>query len=247
MSNILMCGNEPLGLLQGNASDISFDNSGGGLLSDNVQDAIEELDGKIDSKVSKSGDEINGILTINRLGHASRLYMGNNIPSGTTDSSRGLIKLYSNSQYSTDIDNTASLTSNRTITLPDKSGVMALTSDIPDINTITLGHNLYFPNASTWENYVTLSESIDNFRYIGFSWSGADNGGLAGLVDVFIDTGSFKQLIVNSPLALIKDEYSPTDSRSLLIAYHDTTHIRVYRGSEVYQYHRLNIVGICRK
>ena len=29
MSNILMCGNEPLGLLQGNASDISFDNSGG--------------------------------------------------------------------------------------------------------------------------------------------------------------------------------------------------------------------------
>ena len=32
MSNILMCGNEPLGLLQGNASDITFDNSGGGYI-----------------------------------------------------------------------------------------------------------------------------------------------------------------------------------------------------------------------
>ena len=29
MSNILMCGNEPLGVLQGNASDISFTPGGG--------------------------------------------------------------------------------------------------------------------------------------------------------------------------------------------------------------------------
>ena len=72
MSNILMCGNEPLGLLQGNASDISF-TPGGGLLSDNVQDAITELDtNKVDKETGKglfsgSYNDLTDIPAVNKV------------------------------------------------------------------------------------------------------------------------------------------------------------------------------------
>ena len=262
MSNILMCGNEPLGVLQGNAQDIIFTpTSGGGLLSDNVQDAIEEVNSNIptnvseltndsgyittdNTRVSKSGDTMSGNLIINRLGHASRLYVGNDIPSGTANSSRGLIKLYSNSQYSTDIDNESALTADRRLLLPDKSGTMAL---FEDFNSTSLLANAYFPTGGQWSSAIQLSDDINNYVYLGFAWAGADNQYLSGLIEKIIDVGNFKGFKQSNPLSIWNYPISPSDSKSILVAYYDATHIQVYRGSEMYQYNRLWVTGLIKK
>ena len=144
MSNILMCGNEPLGLLQGNASDISFDNSGGGILSDNVQDAIEEIN---DKKFNKSGGKISGTTELvnnntSTTFNDSRLYLGNNIPDGTTGASRGVLTIYDKNRYQvTLLAGNGKLTADRYIDLPDKGGTFAVTADITNALTwTTLGY-----------------------------------------------------------------------------------------------------------
>ena len=134
MSNILMCGNEPLGLLQGNASDIVFDNSGGGgILSNNVQDVIEEINNK---KFDKSGGSITGTTQLTASNTSttfndSRLYLGNNIPDGTAGASRGVLTIYDKNQYQvTLLAGNGKLTADRYIDLPDKGGTFAVTTDI---------------------------------------------------------------------------------------------------------------------
>ena len=132
MSNILMCGNEPLGVLQGNASDISF-TPGGGLLSDNVQDAIEEVS-------LKQGGDINGHLFIdNHDGTTSTagesvLLVGNNIAEGTDGNSRGRIRLFANTSNNLDIMPPQDMNVSRQVWFPVPSNnnqTLALRSDLP--------------------------------------------------------------------------------------------------------------------
>ena len=60
-----------------------------------------------------------------------KLILGNSIPSGTANNERGVLKLYGTASYHTELVS-GSLTGIRTITLPDKTGTVALTSDIPE-------------------------------------------------------------------------------------------------------------------
>lgn len=72
--------------------------------------------------------------TTSQLGKAT-LTLGNSTAAGTANNKSGELALYGASQYYTTLksyDLTTQPTANRTITLPDKSGTVALTSDIPD-------------------------------------------------------------------------------------------------------------------
>ena len=61
----------------------------------------------------------------------SRLFLGNNTASGNNNNRQGVIRLYGSTAYWIDLISDAP-TANRTITLPNASGTIALTSDIPD-------------------------------------------------------------------------------------------------------------------
>lgn len=92
------------------------------------------LTSDVDTKVSKSGDTISGNLTLAYPGTTSaegysELRLGNNIPVGTDGNSHGIILMYGRTDKRIAI--TADRpTADRTITLPDKDGIVALTSDI---------------------------------------------------------------------------------------------------------------------
>jgi len=66
--------------------------------------------------------------TTSSIGTA-QLTLGNNVASGTSGNRQGKIQLYGSTTYAHII--TGAPTANRTITLPDKTGTIALTSDIP--------------------------------------------------------------------------------------------------------------------
>ena len=75
--------------------------------------------------------------------------IGNNIASGTTGNRYGTLSLFSKQSYYAKIKTADTYTASRTFTLPDKTGTIALTSDIPDftltaMNTITTVGNAYY-------------------------------------------------------------------------------------------------------
>lgn len=86
--------------------------------------------------VSKSGDTMTGRLWIDEDANSanSRLNLGNSKASGTTGKSKGVLALFGkNSSYGCFYDDVG-LTANRNYYIPDKSGTLALTSDIPDVS-----------------------------------------------------------------------------------------------------------------
>ena len=102
---------------------------GGGLLSDNVQDAIEEVNS---NKVSKSGDIMGGNLNIwpnNILGAIS-------LGKGSNAQEYGVVQMYDDSSHYVNLMPSSHMKSNNTIYLPDKSGTIAMTSDL-DIQPLT--------------------------------------------------------------------------------------------------------------
>lgn len=108
--------------------------------------------------VAKSGDTMTGDLTIkaalavNRASTtqatferdnsgtsslSSIIYLGNNKAEGTAGCSDGVIRIYGKGSYYTTFDAPNS-TANRKLTAPDKSGTIALTSDLPTVGTVSL-------------------------------------------------------------------------------------------------------------
>lgn len=98
--------------------------------------------------VKKSGDTMTGALTINRSADIQAVFsrnhtgtssavtsidVGNNVADGTAGSTYGRIRLFGKRAYRTNITASAS-TANRDIEFPNKSGTIALTSDIPDVS-----------------------------------------------------------------------------------------------------------------
>ena len=70
--------------------------------------------------------------TVSDVG-GSYIILGNNIPSGTAKNSRGVVRLFGTSDKYAQIYDNGVLTANRNLNLPDKSGTIALTSDIPTV------------------------------------------------------------------------------------------------------------------
>ena len=119
---------------------------------------------KLDSKVSKSGDTMNGDLTVNTTTTAtmdnSSIVVGNDLPEGTVGCSRGVLRLYGRGQYKTSLFPEGINTKDKWITIPDKDGTMALTSDLGVCDTLLEAQNI--PTTATlyncnWQNYYFLS------------------------------------------------------------------------------------------
>ena len=71
--------------------------------------------------------------TTSAVGTAT-LYLGNTTGSGTANNEQGVLRLYSsNATYYTDLKS-SSASSNKTITFPNATGTVALTSDIPTVS-----------------------------------------------------------------------------------------------------------------
>lgn len=121
--------------------------------------------------VAKSGDTMSGDLTVINKGTAqtvgaSTLVLGNNIPRGTADNSLGRIDIYGYEQYRTRLY-AASSTADRNIELPDKTGIIALTSDVGEWSDTTevaiTGGNAYFSRHSKLGiNRVNVSSSMSS-------------------------------------------------------------------------------------
>ena len=88
---------------------------------------INNVDSKTAEKVSKTGDTMTGNLQIQRSQNTGHLLLGNNI------NSEGLITMYTNNQKYAQIKPPTSPTVNPTITLPNKDGTIALTSDLTNM------------------------------------------------------------------------------------------------------------------
>jgi hypothetical protein len=107
---------------------------------DNTSDASKPIStaqqAALDNKVSKTGDTMSGNFTIDKADGttstigSSVFVVGNNTASGTEGNSRGTVYIYDASAYSCRL-RPAALTASRKIDLPDKNGIVALTSDIP--------------------------------------------------------------------------------------------------------------------
>lgn len=91
-------------------------------------------------RVSKTGDTIKSdnaaVLTLDRNNSGTSSlsaieYLGNDIPEGTAGCADGAIRMYGKSSYYTTFD-TQDSTANRRISAPDKSGTIALTSDVDE-------------------------------------------------------------------------------------------------------------------
>lgn len=110
--------------------------------------------------VSKSGDTMSGSLQINKQStststETSNLYLGNNIAGGTTGNSYGALTLFGKGTYKgrfIDIGNI--LTDDRDYQLPNKSGTLAVTDDIP---TITFNGTL-----GSGQDVLTVAKNMSN-------------------------------------------------------------------------------------
>ena len=147
------------------ASDIGYNNTSSGLTADDTQEAIDEVNS---SKVSKSGDTMSGDLTINSqdgttsaVGY-SRVILGNDIPQGTDENSRGELFVYDKSQYYTRL-RCNDLSSNRNINFPNKSGTIALTNSTPQVE---------YPFVGTSTTKTVTIPAVDSGMYAIFTSKG---------------------------------------------------------------------------
>lgn len=120
---------------------IEGDNDNAVLSSDMISHGNGTVEQAIDEKVSKSGDTMTGALNIVVPNSYGLLVLGNNKAQGAAGKSNGFIRMWANTEYRTDIY-PASLTTNRSVILPDKTGTVALTSDIANMVSSTTVHNI---------------------------------------------------------------------------------------------------------
>lgn len=122
---------------------------------------------------------------------STKLVLGNNIASGTTNNSSGTIDVYGTNSKKTTIT-PSDVSSNITLTLPASTGTLALTSDIPNVND-RIKHTTFTNETSSVKQVkITVSGSIykvSTYGYIcsplklcatraGVSSSSATSGGI---------------------------------------------------------------------
>ena len=92
---------------------------------------------------------------------SSRIILGNNTPAQTAGNKIGSIQIYGGTAYSYTISgSTLGPLANRTITLPDKTGTIALTSDVPSISlngSSTTSASFYAPTTAGTSGYMLVS------------------------------------------------------------------------------------------
>lgn len=114
----------------------TMEHDGDTILTDDMiaHDATHTVREAIDSKVNKSGDTMNGNLTIDRQDGTtstdgySGIILGNNIPSGTEGNSYGAISIYGTNNRRV-VLTAGTPSTHRSIEFPDKAGTLATEAD----------------------------------------------------------------------------------------------------------------------
>ena len=117
------------------------------------------------------------------------LQLGNATASGTANNEKGVIRLYgTGATYYTDIVS-GTPTANRTITLPNKTGTVALTSDVTDSKVTVedaINNQIYYPILATGTGTATRQVDITGeFKYgrtAEYTSDGVTHPGKASLV-----------------------------------------------------------------
>ena len=103
--------------------------------------------------------------------------------------------------------------------------------------------NAYLPDSNTWTD-ISFSKNINNYKWIGFSFTTPDNSPAQDLISCFTSVSNFKTSTRTHPIAIVSDVFSPSDTKAIYIYYDSDTGAKVFRGSNVYQYLRLSVFGI---
>lgn len=175
------------------ASSVSYDNTVSGLTATDVQDAIDEVVADIPTDfVSKaSGGTFNGNVTVDKTNAGtatveSVITAGNNKADGTTGSTWGTMYLYGQGTYYTKVQ-APSATANRAISLPDKDGTVALTSDIPDMTNVAYknAYNGFTQNQGINRADGTSSTVGYSDLYLGNGTASGTNGNSTGRIIMY--------------------------------------------------------------
>ena len=135
--------------------------------------------------VSKSGDTMSGNLQVDRQDGTvseygkSYLIAGNTIAEGTAKNSRGILRLYDRSTRFANVI-ADELTANRTITLPNENGTVALTNDIPT-------DFVSKSNGGTFSSAVTVNGDIVGRAHIKVD---RQNGTTSSVGDSYVMIGN---------------------------------------------------------
>lgn len=103
--------------------------------------------------------------------------------------------------------------------------------------------NLFISKDSTWTGGVELKDNISKYKYIGLSFGISDNPCAESCITTIVPVSMFIQSSINYAASVVYDVFNPSNNRSVYVAYESDKTIKVYRGSEVYMYLRLNIYG----
>ena len=121
---------------------------------------------------------------------AATLYLGNTTGSGTANNEQGVLRLYSsNATYYTDLKS-SSASSNKTITLPNQTGTVALTSDIPTIKGAivhefyTIPSRSYAANSVYWHYNDNRIPTKTGYTAIGIVGYSQNSGSLVSNLDL---------------------------------------------------------------
>ena len=172
MSNILMCGTNPIGQVSDmTASNISYNNTSSGLTASDVQDAIYELNF---NKFSMGGGTLNGNVIINTSNATtteafSQLTLGNNIAVGTEGNSTGLIRTYANTGYCVEMRARGDLSADQHLYIPNKSGDIAIAQEYKRQENVTPTND--YPTLLSYINnyvYPTIGNQVYSFPCSGF-------------------------------------------------------------------------------
>lgn len=88
----------------------------------------------------------------------AELILGNATVEGTENNKRGWISIYNRNDKYARIYTASTLTANREIALPDKSGTIALTSDVPDVSALKIWYGECSTAAATAAKTVSITD-----------------------------------------------------------------------------------------
>lgn len=104
-------------------------------------------------------------------------------------------------------------------------------------------NNCYISEANVWSGSYIHGVDITQYKYLGFSFSVADMNFIQDGITSIIPVSGFMKTSINYALPILKDNYSPSDERSVYVCYDNKTSVRVYRGDSVFAYYRLSMYG----
>lgn len=107
---------------------------------------------------------------------------------------------------------------------------------------VKLASNIYIAQGNTWVT-VQVNDNISKYKYLGFSFTDADNDYAQAQANCIIPVDNFKLIGSNKPLNFVSDPHNTSSNRKVSAYYMSDTYIGLKRGSECNQYDRVNVIG----